>query len=108
MGTPAEKRHRGQRLPTCYTDRVGTGNITLYWYALCCLGAGFIFAVAGGLIAYGKWQTRKKKKQRALQRAAKKARKKKEAQADGATTQASGPSSTGGDDPSPEDRSPED
>jgi len=85
---------------------VGTGNITLYWYALCCLGSGFVFAVAGGLIAYGKWQAKRKKKQRALERAARKAEKaekKPSASADAAKKPAPSAPTTGDIDPADDD-----
>ncbi|MEM7609726.1 MAG: hypothetical protein AAF411_30635 [Myxococcota bacterium] len=43
-------------------EAVGTGNITLYWYALCCLFTFFVLSVAGGLVLYGKWKRRRARK----------------------------------------------
>ena len=35
---------------------MGTGNITLYWYALCCFFSVFVLLVASGLVGYGRFR----------------------------------------------------
>ncbi len=39
--------------------RVGTGNITLYWYVPCCGLSGFVFIVASLLIFFGRLKEKK-------------------------------------------------
>lgn len=41
---------------------MGTGKITLYWYALCFIICLLIFIVGGGLVLFGNWQKRHEEK----------------------------------------------
>lgn len=45
-------------------SQVGTGNITLYWYVLCCGFSGFVFVVASLLIVFGRRKERKAREKR--------------------------------------------
>lgn len=35
---------------------MGTGNITLYWYGLCCLFTFFVLACTAGILATARFQ----------------------------------------------------
>lgn len=43
---------------------MGTGNITLYWYVICCGFSGFVFIVATLLIAMGRRKEKKAREKR--------------------------------------------
>ena len=43
---------------------MGTGNITLYWYVLCCGFSGFVFVIASLLIAFGRHKEKKAREKR--------------------------------------------
>lgn len=43
---------------------MGTGNITLYWYVICCGFSGFVFIIAALLIAVGRHKEKKARQKR--------------------------------------------
>lgn len=43
---------------------VGTGNITLYWYVICCGFSGFVFIIASLLIVFGRRKEKKAREKR--------------------------------------------